>query len=751
VKRAAARTFSRAALAALAAVACAPLVTGVASPTSALAQPSQPGRVRRPIPTPQPTVVPREREREHDSDADEQKPPEVRALRGRFGLDVADRLGRGTSTEDRLRAIARARALGGNESIGFLVDQTARVVGGDGDGAIAIELARALDAFSDNERGRSSLHELVVMPVVDASQRRPRDAVRTESFALEDPTELQRIERARTMAALALARTHEPRAFTLLADAIRANGPGAQAAKIALLAYPPEKAPFGGGSGVAYQALDFIVKSHDLRSIPQVHALVDSSDNAARSAALRALAEMGDTRALALATPLLKDDSPEVRAAATFVLVRLGAPDAEAMLVVLMRDPLTVEAAIAMSEYVQTKAMAQELASRALEVKDVDVRAPATLALGRQATELAARSLLTLVLQGTMPYESAHALARSPSPVAAGAIEALLDVNSVARVLGKPPADEKVRAMRRLGARAYLVRALARGERSVNAENLVGAMMGSTETLDRALATTIRVALSIDDAKKSLASPEAEIRRAAAMGLYARPDREARALLAARLVSDDDATMRSLGALSLTAEDEDAPKVTSTWLADRATSGGPDAPLAAYAFVRRADEKDLPKVDALLGSNDALLRAHAARGLAASSANASVGRLARLYAYEPNAQVRRAAVLSLAARKEIAAPLWTQTMHEAATLDPDGEIRFIASSALGGHAAAPSLTSDALFVRVTKPGAPSSPVTAAFVRADGLCVPFAFDREGYAVVLGIPPGPGRVLMTPLLP
>jgi HEAT repeat protein len=702
--------------------------------TNAMAQPTPTPRVRRPIPP--------VREHDRDQDADEPKPTESRALRGRFGLDVADRLGRSNATEDRLRAIARARALGGNESIGFLVDQTARVASGDGGGDVAIELARALDAFSDNERARAALYEVIVMPTAEATRRTTREALRSDTAALEDPLDSQRIERARTMAALALARTREPRAFTLLADAIRTNGPGAHAAKIALLATPPQAPPFAGGSGLAYQALDYIVKSHDLRSLAQVTALTDSSDNLARAASIRALADMGDTRAIALAMPLIKDDAPEVRIAATYAMVRLGAPDAEGLVVTLMRDPLTAEAAVAMSEYVQTNGMAKELASRAYAVQDVDVRGTATLALGRQATELAARSLLTLVLEGSMPYEAAHALARSPSPVAMRAIEALL---------ATAPKDEKARATRRLGARAYLVRALARGERSMNAESLVAALQSSNDGLDRAVATQMRVALGVDDARKAFTSQDAEVRRAAAMGLYARPDREARAILGGRLVADDDATMRTLGALALTAEDEDAPKVTSTWLADRATSGGADAPLAAYAFVRRADEKDLPKVDALLASNDPILRGHAARGLGVSPLDASVGRLARVYAYEPNATVRRAAIASLARRTETSAPLWTQTMHEASLLDPDAEIRFLASAALANRAPAPAPFSDALFIHVTKPGAATAPVTAAFVRADGLAVPFAFDREGYAVVLGIPPGPGRVMMTPVLP
>jgi hypothetical protein len=39
----------------------------------------------------------------------------------------------------------------------------------------------------------------------------------------------------------------------------------------------------------------------------------------------------------------------------------------------------------------------------------------------------------------------------------------------------------------------------------------------------------------------------------------------------------------------------------------------------------------------------------------------------------------------------------------------------------------------------------------ALLRSDGLAVPIAFDLDGYAIVPGVPPGEGRLVLAPRVP
>ena len=697
---------------------------------SARAQPN-PTLRRRPPPGVAP-VAPHVNERVDGTTAEEQRPLESRALRGRFGLDVAERLLRTQNANDRRRAIERAGSLGTPESVGFLVEQASRISSGDGDGRVAIACARALSSFADSERARGALYDLTVMP----SRLAGRDP-----GSLEDPYDDSSRDRARNMAALALARTREPRALTLLADTIRSNGAGASAAKSALYAYPPEKPTITTGT-IAPQALDFVVASGDLRAFPAVLALTEATEDQTRARAIRAMADLRDARVVAIATPLLGHEKPEVRVAATYALARLGVPGAEKALLGLMETDVT--AAIEMSEWVQSDAVTKVLATTAVAGPSPELRAAATLALGHQAGDLAARSLLTLSQSSTVTYEAVHALSRSPAPIAMRALETLL---------GAAPKDAAAQATRRLAARGYLVRAMIRGERSMLAEEKLAELERSTDSMDRAVAIQARVALGLADAAARLSSTDKDQRRAVLMGLFSR-DRAARALIAERLVKDDDAAVRELASVALLFDDDTAPKVTSAWLSDRATSGGADAPLAVLAYVRRAEEKDLAKVDVFLASSDAVVRIHAARGLGTAVMPQSTGRLANLYAFDPDARVRKAALRALLQRPEKTAPLYLSTLREAATLDPDADVRFVAQAALSEKKVAPPQENEAAWLRVssgTAPAARADVYTATYLSPDGLATPMVFDREGHAVVLRLPPGKGLLRMTPVLP
>jgi hypothetical protein len=199
--------------------------------------------------------------------------------------------------------------------------------------------------------------------------------------------------------------------------------------------------------------------------------------------------------------------------------------------------------------------------------------------------------------------------------------------------------------------------------------------------------------------------------------------------------------------------------VPTLTLIERAQAGGPDAPLAALALARRADEPLAPKVDALLASQDPVLRAHAALGLGQSREPDAVGRLARAFAWEARAPVRRALVDALAARMgddgpAALAPSGRAMLEVAARLDPDRVTRAAARRTLLGAPLPGDLgTREVAWLRVVPAEGAALPhgMTAMLVDARGKALPFAFDDDGYALVPGVPPGEARVRLAPRLP
>jgi len=208
-------------------------------------------------------------------------------------------------------------------------------------------------------------------------------------------------------------------------------------------------------------------------------------------------------------------------------------------------------------------------------------------------------------------------------------------------------------------------------------------------------------------------------------------------------------------AIGLLSGDPDA-SITTTALVDRAESGGADAALSAYALARRGDDPIARKVGLLLGSKDAVLRAHTARGLALAPLADASGRLADAYAYETDVDVRRALVGALALRtKDTTAPARKQTLELAASLDPDGPVRQAARRGLDG-APSPFGTPpvlEAAWLRLTLDGgaAPNEAFAASLVRSDGIAVPIVFDEDGHAIVPGVPPGEARLVLAPRVP
>jgi hypothetical protein len=300
-------------------------------------------------------------------------------------------------------------------------------------------------------------------------------------------------------------------------------------------------------------------------------------------------------------------------------------------------------------------------------------------------------------------------------------------------------------------ARAYALRALLRGERSGELDDLLGELSRSRESRDRAVGIFARVALGQLGVRSALADDDAAVRRAAAVAAGALAGGGGRDAMLERLAVEKDPRTRTVLAGALLGGD--AGSLPTLELVLRAESGEPDAPIAAEVVAARGDELLSEKVDRWLASPLPVLRAHVARGLGRSKDRHALGKLVAAYEFETDPAVRRALLEAVAERGDATAPLVRQTLVRAARLDPDATARGAAARALAGlPARSPTLVHEVAWLRVLAPQSGAvPPLVAALVRSDGLAQPIAFDDDGFALVPGVPPGPTHLVFAPAVP
>lgn len=706
-------------------LAAATLATGL--PLAASAQPT-----RRP-PPPAPTVT---------AAPTATVPTNVRA---HVGTDYVTRLLRSSDPDERIRGIQRAASIGSAETIALLVQATEASPAVRSDPRALIELARGLARFADQERARGALLAIVNTGSPGGITGRLPQPGRagTDSLSLEEGDPVARAELARQIAAIALARSGESRALEQLYGVARGGGSGQSAAMVALALTPPRDPGFFGTAGTTMPpaVVRMLGQLGDLRALEILHAATRTSDVSVRGAALVALAELGDERAIALSRAAIAESDARLRAAAGEAFVLLSAPERFKAVSALVSDEATAAIGIRLAERVYNAEITKLLAARAIDHPDRELRAASIRALGRSPEPAAATALAApaIMADGTFGYFAALALARSPAPNAMQVVTTLASAKATAA----------------LGVRAYVIRAIVRGERSAAGDDLLARLATSKDGRERALGAFGRVALGDLSVESVVADPDPRVRRAAAMASLARPSAGASRALLRQLAAERDEPTRQVLAVGLLDGDADG-LLTTTWLVDRSESGGADAPLSAYALARRADEPIERKVGQLLASKDAILRAHAARGLAFGALPDASGRLASAYAYETDVTARRALVVALVARTaDATAPARRSTLEVAAQLDPDGPIRQAARLGLSSVAAplAPAFANDAAWLRVTLDGGapPGEVFVGSVVRSDGVAVPIAFDDDGFAMVPGLPPGESRLVLAPRLP
>lgn len=668
-------------------------------------------------------------------------PTNVRAL---VGAEAASRLVKSADPDERLRGIERAAAVGSAEAVALLVQAAEPSSPVRTDGRALLALARALAPFAEQERVRNALLAITNTGNVGFAGRMPQG--RGEGgLSLEDGDPVARADLARHVAAFALGQSRTDRALELLYGAARGGGSGQTAALHALAVFPPRDPGFFGTANaqLPVSVVKLLGELGDLRALERLHAAARSPDPTTRATAILAIAQLGDERGIALARTAIVERDVRMRAASGEALVLLGAPERVRAVTALVSDEATTLIGLRLAERVFHPEVVKLLVPRAQVQPDPEIRLAAIQALGRSPDPAAAIGLTSkpIIDDPKVAYPAAFALARSPAPNA-GVLVAKL-------------ATSTAPAVRSIGVRAYVVRVMLRGERDGSADEVIARLAASRIEAERSLGVFARIALGDAAPEDTLGDPVASIRRASVMGAIARPTKAAEQAMLARMGTETDAVTRQVLAAGLFGEGGGG-SIPSNRLLDRAEGGGPDAPLAALALARRADEPSSTKIAQLLASKDLLVRAHVALGLGRATLPDATGRLARAYAFETDVNVRRAIVTALAARSaDKNAPSRQRTLEDAAKLDPDALVRSLATSGLTGSAApvgAPVRSEVAWLRLVRDDGAPPGQAfAAALVRPDGIAVPIAFDAEGYAIVGGLPPGESRLVLAPRLP
>jgi HEAT repeat protein len=685
------------------------------------------------------------------------RPPPVAAhesLRERVGMDMAMRLLRSSDADDRLRGLERIAATHTPEALALLIRTCASASAGAIDPRLPMEgiarkdprallvAVRGLASWSDQESARSALANVLMAPPSALEARPPSTTAGSGDPTDDDAVGAARIALAREQAALALADSGSSLALEALVTAARREGFRRPALEALAIRPPPTAAPLGGVALTTPSMIALAVEIGDLRTLDSILGAVKSSDAGVRAAAIAALGSAADARAVEIARASTADRDARVRVAAAAALVRLGAPDAPRAVEALIADDATALDGLRLAEDIADEGVTRAAAARAA-ASPAALRSAAIAALGRQTSAAALQALSAMSADPAAGGEAACALARSPNPAAWTAIE---------RLAAQP-------TTRRLALRAYFVRTMTRGERHPALHALVERLGAGSDPTDRALAVEIRVAAGEVPLDAALRDPDPRVRRGAilgAMALSGDPGRAARGSMLARWPAETDPATRVLLAVGLPGDSRGV--VSNFDLEQRIRSGAPDAALAATALMERSGEDIEALATSLVRARDAVMRAHAARGLGASADPQAVGTLARAYDWEGDPGVRRAILSALASRGE--APSGgpaRRTFELAARLDPDRLARWTAEQALSGRAWRTEEDGAAggevawLELAAAPGAAPLAGETGLLILASGQGVPVAFDDDGYALVPGLPPGAARLRLAPRLP
>lgn len=620
------------------------------------------------------------------------QPP--RSLRGRLGIEATRTWFRAERTELRQRAFERLGSTGTAAALGLL----AHALEPDGEARDARErlvVVRALAEKASEETARSAL--VRAMAGIDG-QDEPKDAL------------------VRETAALALARSADPRAIELLAQALRQTGRTADTAKAALLAHPPRDVrPLFAARGAPTEAVvELFGELGDARAASLLEKVAESATPALRPKALLALWKVDRERAVELARTFAAEGDPALRIASTRVLSLSGAKEAPSRLAALLADAVTRSAALEIALDAHGAALGPALAGASVNGPDLELWLGA---LGRSEASVAVTRLEAWLRRPETRPQAAYALALSPRSEAGDVLERAL----------------RSAALRRDAARAATLRELASGRTTDGLGDALDALERSRTPADRATAAFCRAVLSPERGSELVAEKDRVVALAAARAAL---EPTVAVAAAERLAGERDPTLRASLALAL-AVPEAADHVPDRVLTELLESRGAAAHLAARALASRDSELSRPRLRELLASTDPILRAHVALGLASSKQASAVGLLADGYRFEVEPSVRRAIVTALSARTESAR---RRTLTLAAELDPDPETRRLARSALTRAATVDRETPHGTAWLVLPPRPAHDDALVVLETATGLALPLALDPDGAVLTARLPPG-----------
>jgi HEAT repeat protein len=135
---------------------------------------------------------------------------------------------------------------------------------------------------------------------------------------------------------------------------------------------------------VRWAAAKALLQIGDTRAVGPLIAALQDSDCSVREAAVDALGQIGGARAIEHLVAALKDEDGDVRQAAAHALAQIGAPAVEPLIALYKKTDFRVPAVKALGQIGGTRAV--EFLVAALKDKDIDVRRAATEALGRIGT-----------------------------------------------------------------------------------------------------------------------------------------------------------------------------------------------------------------------------------------------------------------------------------------------------------------------------------------------------------------------------
>jgi hypothetical protein len=621
------------------------------------------------------------------------------SLLSELGTAAVERLLASDTSSQRLRAFLRLSALATPRAVELLA--RALDPGGAAHGAEEhLAAVRALAPHAKSPVAREALvRALSSPPEVDAGP-------------LSDWV--------RSAAALALAQSRDPAALSALGRALRKPGLAAELAKQALLQNPPaDLAPLlqvpGAPTKELCQALGAL---GDQRAEGFLREIVRRGAPEARAAAALALLELGSSEVIDLARHWLRSErQPTLLAAAAEILARRGQSDAAGPLAELAESDATRELALDLV-----------LRSDGLVAVPAALSASVTSERGGALLEILARSGAggaPRIEQALLRPETAglaiYALSRTPGGAAQGRLERALS-------------DPKLRAF---AVRALALRAQRLGSSSDVVSALLPSLLQAAAPSERAAAAFASGLLQPSKLPELLASSDPLIVRAAArLSFSGKPAQAA----VQRLTGEPDAALRS--ALSIGLADPVAAELVPTpLLLELSHAGGPGSLLALAALAARKDSGLLPLIRELLASGDPWQRAHTLLGLSRASEPDVLGVIEGAYRFEPDPNVRHAAVVALSRRPE---PVKQRTLRLAAELDSSRLVREAARLALSGQELGDGLLgSEQVWLQVSKsPGLEAALLPAAFVRVGyGLALPVLADPDGLITLAGIDPAP----------